>query len=199
MFKHLKSNMLRVAGFSVLPFLVCAHTVSAQSENAWYQAGQAELKAKLARKPITGTAKNVIMFLADGNGVASEYATRLFQGQQNGGYGDENIMAKETMPYLALAKTYNTNAQTPDSAGTAVAFLSGIKTNARMSQQLQYHRLAIWPLRWENQLVSSVRRVSPTPRLQLFTRIVRIEISQMIANYQMGVLLLISPLSFWTI
>lgn len=130
MYALLKDNMLRVASFSVLPFLVCAHTVSAQSENAWYQAGQAELKAKLARKPITGTAKNVIMFLADGNGVASEYATRLFQGQQNGGYGDENIMAKETMPYLALAKTYNTNAQTPDSAGTAVAFLSGIKTKA---------------------------------------------------------------------
>lgn len=110
--------------------LVLPQAAAAQSDNSWYQAGQAELQAKLARTPNTGKAKNVILFLADGNGVATNYATRVFQGQQNGGYGDENVMAKEAMPYLALSKTYNTNAQTPDSAGTAVAFLSGIKTKA---------------------------------------------------------------------
>lgn len=111
-----------LAGFFV------PHSSWAQSANAWYDAGQAELQAKLARVPVTDRAKNIILFLADGNGVATNYATRVFQGQLAGGYGDENIMAKEAMPYLALAKTYNTNAQTPDSAGTAVAFLSGVKT-----------------------------------------------------------------------
>ena len=125
---QLKLNMVGSVMLLALPLIGFAQIVTADTENAWYKAGQAELKAKLARKPITNTAKNVILFLADGNGVAAEYATRIFQGQQNGGYGDENIMAKEAMPYLALAKTYNTNAQTPDSAGTAVAFLSGIKT-----------------------------------------------------------------------
>ncbi|MCF6233151.1 MAG: alkaline phosphatase [Rhodobacteraceae bacterium] len=100
----------------------------AQSENPWYKAGQSELRTHLARQPNTATARNIILFLADGNGIATNYATRIFQGQRLGGYGDEHIMAKERMPYLALAKTYTTNAQTPDSAGTAVAFLSGIKT-----------------------------------------------------------------------
>ena len=122
-----------LASSSALAIAVAAlapASVHAQSENAWYQAGQAEIEAKLARQPVTGTAKNVILFLADGNGIGTEYATRVFQGQQAGGYGDENVMAKEAMPYLALSKTYNTNAQTPDSAGTAVAFLTGIKTKA---------------------------------------------------------------------
>ncbi len=126
-------NRNLAAGVSLLALaggLMIGNGAQAQSDNAWYQAGQEELAAKLARTANTNKAKNVILFLADGNGVATNYATRIFQGQQKGGYGDENVMAKESMPYLALAKTYNTNAQTPDSAGTAVAFLSGIKTKA---------------------------------------------------------------------
>lgn len=121
------------AGVSALAFaagMAVSTGASAQSDNAWYIAGQAEIQAKLARQPNTGKAKNVILFLADGSGVATNYATRLFQGQAQGNYGDEHVMAKEALPYLALSKTYNTNAQTPDSAGTAVAFLSGIKTKA---------------------------------------------------------------------
>ncbi len=47
-----------------------------------------------------------------------------------GGYGDENVMFKEQLPHLALVKTYNTNAQTSDSAGTGTAMHAGIKTKA---------------------------------------------------------------------
>lgn len=101
-----------------------------QVGNGWYTAGQAELAAKLAREPNTNRAKNVILMVADGNGVPTNYATRVFYGQQNGGYGDEAVLPKETFPHLALSKTYNTNAQTPDSAGTAVAMNSGIKTKS---------------------------------------------------------------------
>ena len=85
---QLKLNMVGSVMLLALPLIGFAQIVTADTENAWYKAGQAELKAKLARKPITNTAKNVILFLADGNGVAAEYATRIFQGQQNGGYGD---------------------------------------------------------------------------------------------------------------
>ncbi len=120
----------RLAGLALLFGLLNPHASLAQSQNAWYKAGQSELQARLARQPNTGTARNIILFLADGNGIATNYATRVFQGQQADGYGDDHVMAKERMPYLALAKTYNTNAQTPDSAGTAVAVLSGIKTKA---------------------------------------------------------------------
>lgn len=82
------------------------------SGNAWFKSGQATLQEVLARQPITGKAKNVILFVADGNSVSTNYATRVYKGQQDGGYGDETVLAKEALPYLALAKTYNTNAQT---------------------------------------------------------------------------------------
>ncbi|WP_343563440.1 alkaline phosphatase [Kiloniella sp. b19] len=101
-----------------------------QEKNEWYKAAQQELKAKMAVAPITSKAKNIILLIADGNGVGSNYATRLYQGQQKGGYGDENVMFKEQLPHLALVKTYNTNAQTPDSAGTGTAMHSGVKTKA---------------------------------------------------------------------
>ena len=55
--------------------------------------------------------------IADGNGVGSNYAIRLFRGQSKGGYGDEHVLPYEMMPHAALVKTYNINAQTPDPQG----------------------------------------------------------------------------------
>ncbi|MEM7399669.1 MAG: alkaline phosphatase [Pseudomonadota bacterium] len=123
----LRSAIPALAAAACLTWSGGAHAQSAEAQ-AWRDAAQAEIQAKLARQLNTSKAKNVILLVADGNGVATNYATRVFQGQRAGGYGDDNVMAKERMPYLALSKTYNTNAQTPDSAGTAVAFLAGIKT-----------------------------------------------------------------------
>lgn len=99
-----------------------------QAENSWYLDGQELLQQQLAQQPITTPARNVIVLIADGNGVGTNYATRLLAGQQAGGYGDDFVLPQELFPYLALVKTYNTNAQTPDSAGTATAIHSGIKT-----------------------------------------------------------------------
>ena len=101
-----------------------------QKNNKWFTDAQKVLKAKMARTPNTNRAKNVILLVADGNGVGTNYATRLYMGQKAGGYGDEFILAHEEFPYLALSKTYNTNAQTPDSAGTSTAMNTGIKTKA---------------------------------------------------------------------
>jgi alkaline phosphatase len=50
-------------------------------------------------------------------------------GQQIGCYGAEYSLPYGKFPYLALSKTYNTNAQPPDSAGTATAMNNGVKTN----------------------------------------------------------------------
>ena len=99
-----------------------------QADNAWFTQARATLKARLAETPNTGRARNVIIMISDGNGVNTNYGARLFAGQQAGGYGDGYIQPQETFPNLALVKTYNTNAQTPDSAGTATAILSGVKT-----------------------------------------------------------------------
>ncbi|WP_306117453.1 MULTISPECIES: alkaline phosphatase [unclassified Roseitalea] len=99
-----------------------------QAQNAWFTAGQERIQAELAKQPNTNVAKNVILMISDGNGVGSNYATRVFAGQQDGGFGDDFIQHHETFPNLALVKTYNVNAQTPDSAGTGTAMMAGVKT-----------------------------------------------------------------------
>ncbi|MBJ7539363.1 alkaline phosphatase [Marinomonas transparens] len=103
-----------------------------QSNDQWFKDGQATLQQKLNAPRINGMAKNVILFVGDGNGVTSNTAIRMYKGQKEGGSGEEYVLSYEQFPHLALAKTYNTNAQTPDSAGTATAFLTGVKTKAGM-------------------------------------------------------------------
>ncbi len=101
-----------------------------QAGNDWFTAGQERLQAELAKQPNTSKAKNVIILISDGNGVGTNYASRVWAGQQEGGFGDEYVQPHEAFPNLALVKTYNVNAQTPDSAGTGTAMMSGIKTKA---------------------------------------------------------------------
>ncbi|MBE3639482.1 alkaline phosphatase [Mangrovicoccus algicola] len=99
----------------------------AQSGSDWFTDGQARLEAELAKQPNTNRAKNVILFVADGQGVTSNYMIRLWTGQQEGGLGDDYVQPQEAFPNLALVKTYNINAQTPDSAPTAGAMNTGVK------------------------------------------------------------------------
>lgn len=99
-----------------------------QAENEWFKAGQAKIEELMAIQPNTGRAKNVILFTADGNGVGTNYAIRLFSGQQEGGLGDDYQQPSEKFPHSALVKTYSTNGQTPDSAPTASAMNTGVKT-----------------------------------------------------------------------
>ncbi|MEO1013915.1 MAG: alkaline phosphatase [Pseudomonadota bacterium] len=94
----------------------------------YFEAAQATLAERRAVRPITGRAKNAIIFLADGMGPTTVTAARIFDGQSRGEAGEENYLSFERMPHLALAKTYNTDAQTPDSAGTMSAIVTGVKT-----------------------------------------------------------------------
>ena len=98
-----------------------------QAGSQWFADGQALIEQMVARQPITTRAKNVILLVADGNGVGTNYAIRLFDGQQKGMMGEENVLPFEAFPNLALVKTYNINAQTPDSAPTAGAMNTGVK------------------------------------------------------------------------
>ncbi len=100
----------------------------AQKDSKWFTDALAKIQEMSIRQPITAKAKNVILFTADGNGVGTNYATRLFVGQQKGGLGEEYVLPYEQFPNLALVKTYNTNAQTPDSAPTASAMNTGVKS-----------------------------------------------------------------------
>ena len=78
--------------------------------------------------PAEPRAKNVILFIGDGMGISTITAARIYEAQKRGETGEENRLSFETFPNVALVKTYNTNAQVPDSAGTATAMHSGLKT-----------------------------------------------------------------------
>ena len=102
-----------------------------QAKDSYFTEAQAALQARLANRPIEDQAKNIILFVADGHGIASVTASRIYQGQKRGETGEENFLAMEdysNFPYLALSKTYNDNAQTADSAGTMSAMVTGVKT-----------------------------------------------------------------------
>lgn len=109
--------------------IIVSPIASAQeSDNPWYIEAQQLIKERASSKPIENKAKNIILFIADGNGVTSNTAIRIYSGQKKGEKGEAYALSYEKFPYAGLIKTYNTNAQTPDSAGTATAMMSGVKT-----------------------------------------------------------------------
>ena len=91
----------------------------------WFRDGAAQAAERGA---MGGHAKNVIVFLGDGMSIATVTAARILEGQRNGHPGEENRLAWEGFPATALSKTYNTDSQTPDSAGTMSAIATGVKT-----------------------------------------------------------------------
>lgn len=95
---------------------------------SWLKDGEQAIADRLARQPNTNQAKNVILFVGDGMGISTLTAARILEGQLGGNSGEENYLSFEKFPYTALVKTYNVDAQVPDSAGTATALNTGVKT-----------------------------------------------------------------------
>lgn len=133
---------LSAAGFA-LGLSACVHTaatgpnataapssVAAPTGYAWFDAAQKTLSERKAIMANTAPARNVILFVADGMGPTTVAATRIYDGQTRGEDGEENLLSFERFPHLAMSKTYNTDAQTPDSAGTMTAMATGYKTKA---------------------------------------------------------------------
>jgi len=116
---------------------IAENSVPEPDESAlnWYEQGEmatqhAMIDAKNALSNSRRRAKNIILFVGDGMGVSTVTAARIYAGQMNGKTGEENRLFFETFPYQAMAKTYNTNQQTPDSAGTMTAMMTGMKSKA---------------------------------------------------------------------
>lgn len=105
---------------------------SDQLSSEWYTEAEAKVDAAAERKVVNaaGAAKNVILFVGDGMGISTVTAARILAGQMQGLDGEEYQLSFERMPFTGLVKTYNTNQQTPDSAGTMTAMMSGVKTKA---------------------------------------------------------------------
>ncbi len=92
--------------------------------------GNKGLAQRLNARQTPTKAKNVILFIGDGMGVSTVTAMRIHAGQKNGMTGEEYVLTMDRFPHLALAKTYNTDQQVSDSAGTASAIMTGQKTRA---------------------------------------------------------------------
>jgi alkaline phosphatase len=93
----------------------------------WFRAGAAQAANRGA---MAGRAKNVILFVGDGMSLTTVAAARILDGQRRGAPGEEHMLGWESFPHTALSKTYNTDSQTPDSAGTMTAMATGVKTRA---------------------------------------------------------------------
>lgn len=103
---------------------------AAEADPAYWRAVGAKALAAQAAAYRGETAKNVILFIGDGMGIASVSAARIYAGQKAGGLGEDHQLTFERFPAVALSKTYNTNQQTADSAGTMTAMITGVKTLA---------------------------------------------------------------------
>jgi len=126
--KHLMHMM--VAGASALAIATpsFAQTVK-QAQDSYYVSAQAELQNILALQPNVRKAKNVILFVVDGLSIPTITAARILEGQNRGVDGESNSLAFEKLlPYVALSKTYTHDAQVADSAPTATAMVSGVKS-----------------------------------------------------------------------
>ena len=112
---------------------VAAPVLDTPVKDAWWADGRAALDARLKVVNRPKRAKNVILMVGDGMGVSTLTAARIFDGQRpidgrTPGPGEENNLAWDKMANTALVKTYNSNAQVADSAGTASAMNTGVKT-----------------------------------------------------------------------
>lgn len=117
----------RVAGSPGRIDVPAIHHPDQETPDWWFRAGASAAHANAARP---AHAKNVIVFLGDGMSITTIAAARILEGQQHGESGEENRLSFETFPATALSRTYETDFQTPDSAGTMTAIMSGVKTRA---------------------------------------------------------------------
>jgi alkaline phosphatase len=101
----------------------------AETKETFFARGRAQVQANERLRPDRRRAKNVILFVGDGMGVATITAARILDGQQRGGSGEENALSFEKFPYLAHSKTYQVNQQVSDSAPTMSSIVTGTKTN----------------------------------------------------------------------
>lgn len=129
----LSDSEISATEYSCLPYTAPeAFDIQANTEeNAWYKAADAVVEAAGERSyaETRGEAKNIILFVGDGMGVSTVTAARILEGQLKGMMGEENVLSFGEFPFAGLAKTYNVDAQTPDSAGTMTAMMSGLKTD----------------------------------------------------------------------
>jgi alkaline phosphatase len=122
------TTRIGVAGLCALAILA-ARAARDPAANPWFRAGREAVKRAAAAAP-PARAKNAILFVGDGMGIATVTAARILAGQRAGGSGEENLLSFESLPYTAFSKTYTVDFQVGESAGTITALMTGVKTRS---------------------------------------------------------------------
>ena len=127
--------------FACQSALLAAEATLPQKSDAYFTSAQSQLRDILSRTPNTRRAKNVILFIGDGYGVSTMTATRIFRGQSLNGDGPSHKLPHEALPYSAMSRTYAHDSLVTDSAPSAVAMTTGVKSNNNM---LGFSGGAVW-------------------------------------------------------
>src|SRR5215813_10070087 len=121
-------NVLALVAGVMLGSPIAIQAAGPHTPAEWLAAGQQAVKDAKNLKANPNHATNVILFVGDGMGIATVTAARILEGQLRGESGEESFLSFEKLPYVALSKTYSVNQQTPDSAPTMTAIVTGVKT-----------------------------------------------------------------------
>ena len=100
-----------------------------QASDMYYQTAETAVLARVD-EDFTPQAKNVIIFVGDGMGISTITAGRIYAGQKRGLDGESFKLAMETMPHMALSRTYSHDFQVSDSSSTATAMVAGVRTRS---------------------------------------------------------------------
>ncbi|XP_063702663.1 membrane-bound alkaline phosphatase-like [Culicoides brevitarsis] len=109
------------------PFEIAKQLEKELDPNYWRENAQKTVKTHSEQKSNKKIAKNIIFFMGDGMSVTTISAARS--------YLDTTMASSltfEDFPYTGMAKNYCVNKQTADSACTATAYFTGVKTNYDM-------------------------------------------------------------------
>jgi alkaline phosphatase len=105
-------------------------TTPTQASDSYYQSAAEAVETRIQERGVK-SAKNIILFVGDGMSIPTITAARIYAGQQRGLDGESYTLAMDTLPYMALSKTYSHDYQVSDSASTATAMVTGAKVNSR--------------------------------------------------------------------
>ena len=123
--KNVRCSLSGLSTFLLSSVAVAGVLPNVQKESHWFVDGQQSVMAK-TKLTTRNKAKNVILFVGHGMGLSTLTAARILDGENKGNSGEEGYLSFESFPYSAQVKTYNVDAQTPDSAGTMTAMMSDL-------------------------------------------------------------------------
>jgi alkaline phosphatase len=98
-----------------------------QASDSYYVSAHDAVAARIAERG-QPRAKNVILFIGDGMGISTITAARIWKGQSLGRDGESYRLSWDLMPYSAFSRTYTHDSQVADSAPTATAMTTGVKS-----------------------------------------------------------------------